>query len=152
MKIEDITNKKLKYYRALLEGVGKNTNTGAFYSISFQEMYNLSNPEEFGHVVVKKTPSGYFEVITGIKLPVITLKKGGDPTDVLITPGSSYRIRTLVPVDKTFLENYEKKNDNMEFRQNLFKFLTDSDLNLIQKNIEANPEQYESDLLLEKKK
>ena len=149
---KETAKKKYKYFRALLEGIGKDTNTDAFYSISFQEMYNLANPNEFGHVVVKKTPSGYFEVITGIKLPVVTLKKSGDPTDVLVTPKSSYRIRTLVPVDETFLENYQEKNDTMEFRHGLFKFLSDSDISLIEKDVIANPEKYENDLLLEKKK
>ena len=145
------TKKKYKYYRALLEGVGEQTNTEAFYSVSFQKMYNLSNPNEFGHVIVKKTPFGYYEVITGIKLPVIKLKANGDASDVLITPKSSYRLRNLTPVDDCVLENYKANNNTIQFKLDLMNFLSDSDISLIEKHIADMAEIYEQ-CTLEKKK
>ena len=145
------TKKKYQFFKAILEGVGEQTNTEAFYSVSFSQMYNLANANEFGHVIVKKTPFGYYEVITGIKLPVVKLKAGGNAEDILITPKSSYRIRNLVPVDDCVLENYKKKNNTKQFKLDLMNFLSDSDMSVIKHHVDEMAEIYAS-CTLEKKK
>lgn len=126
-----IKSRKSKYYRVLLEGFGEDTVSSGFYSDNYQEMYNTANAREFGHIIIKKGVTGYYEILTGIKIPIIRYKRTSDNNTVIITPGTSYRAKNIVAIDDVYLENYIKHNDNDEFRENLQHFIQESDHNKV---------------------
>ena len=121
-----IGSRKPKYYRSLLEGFGEQSDPESFYSDNFKDMYTFSKPNEFGYIIVERRLTGFYEIITGTKIPVINYKRTADNETILITPKSAYRIRKLVPVDDVIIENYRTINDNQEFRDNLESFIEKS--------------------------
>ena len=122
-------NKNVKYYRSVLEGYGRDTDSAGFYSEDFTEMYNTANPNLFGYIIVKKDMNGYHEIITGEKIPVIEFKTDKDNITILITPRTAYRVRNLVPVDNLILDNYLAKNNNEEFKERLYSFINEAKAN-----------------------
>jgi len=121
-----IRSRKPKYYRTLLEGFGEQTNYEEFFSDNYRDMYTFAKPNEFGYIIVEKRLTGFYEIITGKKIPVIKYKRTSDNETVLITPKSAYRIRKLIPVDNIIIDNYRNQNDNQEFRDKLDAFIEKS--------------------------
>jgi len=124
-----INSRKSKYYRVMLEGFGKDTNEEGFYSNNYSIMYNEANPEEFGFIIVEKRMDGYHEIITGIKMPLVEYIGENGDNILLSTPNTSYRVKNLVSIDKNYLDNYILRNNNDEFKENINKFIQESNNN-----------------------
>ena len=125
-----------KYYRVKLEGLCEGSDLHDFYSDN-PTMVNM-----FGDIIIETrisgTESGYYEIISGIRIPVI-YPGFFYSTGVPSIPTSAYRARfnkNDIIVSNMTVEDYIKKNNNEEFIEDINSFIDES--KRMKKRIERN--------------
>ena len=125
-----------KYYKVKLEGLCEGSDLHSFYNDD-PTMVNM-----FGDIIIETringTESGYYEIVSGIRIPVI-YPAAFYSTCVPSIPTSAYRARfnkNDIIASTMTVEDYIKKNNNEEFIKDLNSFIDES--KRMKKRIERN--------------